>query len=93
MIEKLYEVVDATDDEMYFTQGTFLSLEEIIKDIESESDPTNLTDNDVDEYFKIEIWERKIGWSGRGKVVYAREWVNEYNEDTDEDEWRAKTNA
>ena len=92
-IEKVYEVVDATDDEMYFTQGVFLSLEEIVKDIESESDPSNLTDSDLEEYCKIEIRERKIGWSGHGKTVYTREWVSEYNEAADEYEWRAKTNA
>ena len=93
MIEKLYEVVDATDDEMYFTQGIFLSLEDATKAIESESDLANLTESDLDEYCKLEIRERKIGWSGHGKVVYTREWVSEYNEEKDEYEWRAKTNA
>lgn len=93
MIEKFYEVVDATDDEQSFTQGAFLSLEDAIKGIESESDPTNLTDFDLDGYCKIEIRERKIGWSGRGETVYTREWVSKYNEEKDEYEWKAKTNG
>ena len=92
-IEKVYEVVDATDDERYYTQGVFLSLAEAIKEIETGVDPANLPDSEVDEYFKIEIRERKIGWSSDGKTVYTREWTSEYNEDLDEYEWKAKTNA
>jgi len=33
-INKIYEIVDRTDDEMYFTLGIFLSLEEAIINVE-----------------------------------------------------------
>ena len=33
MIERIYEVVDKTSDEVYFTLGIFTSLENVIKEL------------------------------------------------------------
>ena len=63
----VFEVVDATDDENYFTLGVFLSLDDAMREVESCDDPDDLGGDhgDHEEYCVVEIRERKIGWGGR----------------------------
>ena len=87
-INKIYEIVDRTNDEIYFTLGIFLSLEEAIINVESTMPDEWGTDGCIDDYATIEIRERNIGWTGSvSNVVLSIEWENQYQEDTDENKW------
>ena len=86
-MDKIYEVCDTTDDEMYFPMGMFLSLESAIAGIKSACcEDWPLTEH-ADEYEKIVVREREIGMHGDGIQVYKLERCQEYNEETDESKW------
>lgn len=91
VVEKktVYELVDATDDEAYFTAGLFSSVEAAVKFVE-DSDPDGLSEmgDSHDSYIKAELRERPLDkWSGTGKVVRVWEWIHEYSENEDEYFW------
>lgn len=74
MSESVFEVVDTTDEDMYFTMGVFLTLNAATKAL-NECTPKNMpSDYDHDDFCRIEIRERRFGWSGIGKTVQVREW-------------------
>ena len=85
----IYEVCDATNDEMYYPMGFFLSEEAAIKAIESACySKYPLTDN-ADDYEKVDVVKRKIGMGIYGEVVFTLERNAEYDEETDERIWVA----
>jgi hypothetical protein len=86
----VYEIVDATDDEVYWPLGMFTSLESAKQALDKCSCPDDLSRNlyESDEFCRIEIRERNIGWGGVGKCVLVQEWVSKYNEGRDEYEWQ-----
>ena len=73
---QLYELVNATDDERYFTLGIWLTLEDAVAAVGD--DPTKLMDCD-DDSAVVEIRERAVGWSGTGQVVFTRKWVRDFD--------------
>ena len=85
----VFEVVDATDEENYFTLGVFLSLADAMREVESCDEPDDLGGDhgDHEEYCVVEIRERKIGWGGIGREVAKYEWTSKYDEDKDEYGW------
>jgi hypothetical protein len=91
-MKKIYEVIDASDDEMYWPMALYLNKEEAIQKCE------NLLPDDwdspgyIDDYAKLEIRERPIGWmTSIGDIVFTVEWEKKYNEETDEfNEWVKK---
>lgn len=91
----VFEIVDASSDETYWTCGIFLTLEAAVAAIDECDEPHDLggdhSDFD-DDYAKVEVRERKVGWSGTGKVVYVREWERAYDESTDDYSWKKKPN-
>lgn len=88
-----FEMVDATDDEQYFPLGVWLTLESAIAALDECKDPDDLgSDGCHDDYAKVEIRQRAIGWSGHGKKVYQREWSQKYDEGKDEYEWHVLPN-
>lgn len=93
----VYELVDATDDEMYFGIGLFSSeaVAEAFVD-ERMDDPRFMTDCDHDQYMKVELRRRPLDeWSSVGKTVRTWEWTQEYDERADEYKWATleKTNG
>ena len=84
---EIWELVDCSNDEMYFTIGLFLSLHDAIKAIDAYG-----KDEAIGEYSegweKVEIRKRKIGFSGVGEKVYERERETYYDEEADEYYWR-----
>ena len=81
-------MVDSTDDEQYFPLGVFLTLREAVAALDECEDPDDLgSDGYYDDYCKVEIRERKIGWSRQDKKVFQREWSEKYDEDKDEYKW------
>ena len=69
MTRLIYEVMDTSSDEVYYTLGLFLSLDAAKKAI------VDCGDEPVSEYVnpeheEIKVMERKEGWSNLGKEVY-----------------------
>lgn len=86
--EYVYEITDNTEDEMHYPLGIFLTLEAAIAAIDECKDPTDLgSEISHDDYAKVVVWQREIGWSGNGTSVFARKWEQKYNEGKDEYEW------
>lgn len=85
----VFEVVDATDDENYFTLGIFLSLAEAVREVETCDEPDDLGGDhgDHEEYCVVEIRERKIGWGGIGRKAAEYRWESKYDETADEYGW------
>ena len=85
----VFEVLDHTDEEQYFSLGVFSSLAEPAHLLSLCKEPRDIPqlDNERDEYCKIEIRRRELGWSGMGVKVYEREWSQQYDEEKDEYYW------
>ncbi len=89
-ITRIYEVIDQTDDESYYTCGVFLTLAEAKAAIAID-DPRDLpTLGDLEDTAEFHIIEHKIGMTGYGTRVYRRRWENVYDEAKDEYVWRVK---
>lgn len=86
----VFEVIDYSNDEIYFSLGVFLTLEDAKYEI-NQDDPLEISnDKDLEDFVVYVIRERKIGMSGEGREVYRREWEQEYDEATDESKWVVK---
>ena len=86
---KIYEVVDATNNETYYPLALYLILDEAISSIENITPDEWNSDGYIDDYTKIEVRERSLGWRSEvGDVVFILEWNKVYNEETDVNEWR-----
>lgn len=86
----VFEIVDCTDDEQYYTLGLFPTLAAAMSELDT-CTPDDLPRDyeGCDTVCRIEVRERKYGWHvSTGKCVHAREWTSEYNEAKDEYEWR-----
>lgn len=88
-LKSIYEIVDYTNDEMYYSLGVFPDLDTAIKAIDNK----NLYELDEFDsrdcgFFTVEIRERAIGWSGNGKAVFSRSWSEVYDEKADEYQWK-----
>lgn len=84
----VFEVVDATDDEQYFPVGIFATLAEAEKELAACKDPSDVgTPLDYDDFFAVEIRERKLGWHDHWTVAKRVEWKQTYDEAADEYRW------
>ncbi len=89
----VFEVVDVTSEEVYWTLGVWLTLETAMATLDV-SDPEEISCNDADEYDgyrMIEVRERKIGWGGVGKRIARIEWKRDYVEVADQYVWTRQT--
>ena len=87
----IFELVDATDEETYHSLGMYLDLESAIEDASKGAHPPTNTWDDV---ARLEVRERKLGFYGAhdsGKCRAQIAWLSEYNESTDEYEWKPST--
>lgn len=86
----VFEVIDSSNDEMYWTLGIYTDLPEAIgavRDLCSDTS-SNVTDYGCDgAYEEISIEKREIGWTGRGETVYTLSREKMYNQETGEDFW------
>ena len=86
---KVYEIIDRSNEEMYFTIGLFATLEAAIAEVEKQG--VSIIDELGDDEASVEIAEREIGkaeWSGTGKVVWSRRWVRDWDEEDEDLEWK-----
>ena len=81
-----FEVVDSTGDEGYISLGSFPSLAEAIREIETETvnGPEGLTDI-YDDECTINIVEHPDGW-GKTKFVWQRTWVQSFENESNRDD-------
>ena len=81
-------MVDATNDEAYYTMGLFATLEEAIKYATDSRHGEPLTEID-DDLVVFEIKERLTGftgWSVTGKLRATVTWKKKYSEEDDDDD-------
>lgn len=85
----IYQIVDATSDEVYFTLANFNDFEAAKNALLEMVKPNcAITDSgENDDYEKIDIYEYELGWGKKKKVVYTLERNKEYNDATDQYEW------
>lgn len=89
---RVFEVVDATDEEAFYVQGLFVSLDFALAELD-QSDPGDIPGFDCpgfEDFRRIEIRERRLGWVGRGKIAAVVEWTLGYNEIDDGLIWSRK---
>lgn len=88
----VFEVIDATDDEMYYPLGVFLSQKEAVAAIKKSEDEDNpismwagMSDSDNE---TIKVRKRKVGWSEGGDCVLTINRKIHYDEENDKYVWR-----
>jgi hypothetical protein len=84
----VYEAVDATSDEQYYTLGVWLDLATARAALDTVTPDDMPGDHDdYEDVCRVEIRERKLGWGGVGVRVRVWEWRREYDEAADEYRW------
>jgi len=87
-MESVFEIIDQTNDEMYWPLAVFPTLKDAKEAISDWPNDDHISEfNYEDEFEVIHIVERKLGWSGAGRVVYKLERITTYNEEEDEYYW------
>jgi len=87
----VFEAVDATSDDQYWTLGIWPTLEAAKAALEACQEPSDfgcVEHDDCDEVCAVEIREREVGWSGAGKKRATLIWRSKYDEDEDEWKWQ-----
>lgn len=82
---KIYEIRDETDDDRYYSLGLFETLDAAKQEIIETPSDRRISDTD-DDYEKICVYERKLGWDGSGKLVLSV--IREKDMESDDDEWK-----
>lgn len=85
----VFEVVDSSNEETYWTLGIWRTLQEALAALDVEN-PEDVGCNEAEEYDEhrtIEVRERKIGWGGTGKRVAKVEWKATWDEPADKFKW------
>lgn len=84
----VYELVDATSDEVYYPLGIFEDLAGLVRDL-GKYNPNDLDefDSSQDGYYRVEVRKRVIGWkNSEFAPVLIIEWTADY--DDDEPVWK-----
>lgn len=84
MSKKIYEVRDETDSDRYYSLGLFETLEAAKQEILETPSDCRISDTD-DDYEKIRVYERKLGWDDSGKLVFTV--TREMDMESDDDAW------
>ncbi len=85
MSKEIYEIRDETDGDRYYSLGLFESLDTAKQEILETPSDCRITDTD-DDYEKIRVYERKIGWGCSEKLVFAV--TRECDFESDDDVWK-----
>lgn len=74
----IYEVIDATDDERYYTLGLFLTEAEALSVLDSEEPPSDENGSDA---VTLEVRRRPLGYHPHAWTKVAeRTWVRNYDD-------------
>lgn len=85
----VFEAVDVTSEESYYTMGIWPTLEAAVSALRARE--TNAPGEHDDDGMTAEIRERKTGildWSETGKMVWKFVWEKKYDASDDTYEWR-----
>lgn len=76
----VYEIVDCSNDEFYYTMGIYFDEQEAIKELEhNEYHHAHYPE----EHVKMEVRQRRVGYSQNNyKTVYEAVWEEKQNEKT-----------
>jgi hypothetical protein len=92
--EYIYELVDHTCEEVYFTGGVWSTLKDLTNELRDMEKPPNISggfydrDDGLDAVAVMKVYQRQLGgWDEQGKEVLTAQWVREYIEEQDEDVW------
>lgn len=89
MSKYIYELVDYSYGEEYYTLGIFESVEDALREIEKvEQDYCPISEFVYDDYEELHLYKRKIGWSQHGTPTLKIRRKEEYDEEKDEFYWR-----
>ena len=78
-MKTIFEVVDNSDDERYYTLGIFLTEQEAMSLLDGDEPPHNEDDPDA---VTIEVRSRPVGFYPHAFTpVASRTWVREYEAD------------
>lgn len=85
-ITHIFEVVDASDEENYFTHALFID-ELAAREVLDSAEPPN-NDNEHDRV-TFEVRKRRLGWHPHdlGEVVFKRTWAREWPEESTDALW------
>lgn len=85
----LFEIVDATNDEIYYTLAVYADLEIAKSELLAFcNENCALTENGNDgDFEKIEIREHELGWGLGCKTIFKVTRSKNYNDETDDSEW------
>jgi hypothetical protein len=85
----VFEAVDSTNEEIYWTLGVWPTRQEALAalEVENPEDVGCQEADEFDEHRTIELRERKIGWCGAGKLVARVEWEATWDEAAQEYVW------
>lgn len=82
MSKKIYEVRDETDGDRYYSLGLFETLDAAKQEILETPSDCRISDTD-DDYEKIHVYEREIGWGCSEKLVFAVKRERDFESDDD----------
>jgi len=87
-ITEVFDVIDVSDEDVFFPLGIFLSLKaakEALKTGPSDEwESDSFRDSDI---CTVEVRKRPIGFGGIGRPLLTISWEQEYNEEKDEFFW------
>lgn len=88
----LFEIVDTTNDEVYYTLAVYDDFETAKSELLSRDNKDYaLTEHGSDDEFeKIEIREHKVGWGKGYKTIFKLMRSKDYNQESDEFEWNSE---
>ena len=87
----VFELVDATSEETWYPLGLWATLDEAMRALASCKDPDDFgSPCDSEDYFAVEIRERRYGWTDQGKTIFTQKWRQKYDETEDEYVWEVE---
>lgn len=89
-MKSVFEVIDQTNEEMFYPLGIFPTLKEAKEAVLNIKKDERISFYSEDYYEKIEIKEREMGWTEEGKTVFILECEEVYDEKDDEFYWERK---
>lgn len=80
-MESVFEAVGYEEDEVYFALGLWPNLEAAIEAIECHESPVNLSDQNPEDNYLVEVRERKLGVYGIGSLKATISWKENLNKE------------
>jgi len=90
----IYEIVDNSDEEQYFSLGYFIDKKEAVNEFNSCREPADFGSPIMpEEQAEFEVREHKVGWGSYYKVVASVKFISKYNEKEDDYKWEKSINS